>query len=48
MDKFELNAWSAIVSGNYTILYSGGDKAEKGVAVLLRNDLVKRLKLVIY
>ena len=31
-----------IVSGNYTMFYSGGVKAEKGVAVMLRNDIVKR------
>ena len=33
------------MSGNYTIFYSGGVKAEKGVAVVLRND-VKRLTKV--
>ena len=35
-----------IVSGNYTMFYSGGVKAEKGVAVVLRNDDVKRLTKV--
>ena len=34
-----------IVSGNYTMFYSAGVKAEKGVAVVLRND-VKRLTKV--
>ena len=29
-----------------TMLYSGGVKAEKGVAVVLRNDVVKRLTKV--
>ena len=29
------------MSGNYTVLYSGGGKAEKVVAVILRNDEVK-------
>ena len=47
MDKCKLNAvglsevrWpekDEIVSGNYTMLYSGGVKAEKGVAVVLSN-----------
>ena len=56
MDKCELNAvglsevqWPGkgeIVSGNYTMFYSGGVKAEKGVAVVLRNDVVKRLTKV--
>ena len=32
-------------SGNYTMFYSGGVKAEKGVAVVLRND-VKRVRKV--
>jgi hypothetical protein len=31
------------VSKNYTMIYSGGVKAEKGVAVVLRNDIVKHL-----
>ena len=35
-----------IMSGNYTMFYSGGIKAEKGVAVMLRNDVVKRLTKV--
>jgi Endonuclease/Exonuclease/phosphatase family. len=49
MDKCELNVvglsevrWPGkgeIVSVNYTMLYSGGVKAEKGVAVVLRNDV---------
>ena len=53
MDKCELNVvglsevrWPGkgeIVSGNYTMFYSGGVKAEKAVAVVLRNDIVKRL-----
>ena len=53
MDKCELNVvglsevrWPGkgdIVSGNYTMLYSGGVKVEKGVAVVLRTDIVKRL-----
>ena len=30
-----------IVAGNYTMFYSGGVKAEKGVAVVLRDDIVK-------
>ena len=56
MDKCELNVvglsevrWSGkgeIVSGNYRMFYSGGVKAEKGVAVVLRNDVVKRLTKV--
>ena len=56
MGKFELNViglsevrWPGkgeIVSGNYTMFYSGGVKAEKGVAVVLRNDVVKRLTKV--
>jgi hypothetical protein len=36
--------WSGkgeIVSGIYTTFYSGRVKAEKGVAVMLRNDVVK-------
>ena len=47
MDKCELNAvglsemqWSGkgkIVSRNYTMFYPGGIKAEKGIAVVLRN-----------
>ena len=32
-----------IVSGNYTMFYSGRVKAEKGVAVVLRNNIVKCL-----
>jgi hypothetical protein len=53
MDKYELNVvglsvvwWPGkgkIVSGNYTMFYSGGVKAEKGVAVVLRNNDVKLL-----
>ena len=53
MDKCDLNmvglseVWwpgkGKIMSGNYTMFYSGGVKAEKGVAVLLKNDVVKRL-----
>ena len=49
MDKCELNAvglsevqWPGkgeIVSGNYTMFYSGGVKDEKGVAVVSRNDV---------
>ena len=35
-----------IVSGNYTMIYSGGVKFEKGVAVVLRNDNVKSLTKV--
>jgi hypothetical protein len=35
-----------IVSGNYTMFYSGGVKAEKCVAVVLRNIVVKRLTKV--
>ena len=31
------------MAGNYTMFYSGRVKAEKGVAVMLRNDVVKRL-----
>ena len=56
IDKCELNAvslsevrWpgkSEIVSGNYTMFYSGAVKAEKCVAVVLRNDVVKRLTKV--
>ena len=52
MDKCEINVvglsevrWPGkgeIVSGNYTMFYSRGVKAEKGVAVVL-NDTVKRL-----
>ena len=55
MDKCEINAvglsevrWPAkgeIVSGNYIMFYSGGVKADKSVAVVLRND-VKRLTKV--
>jgi hypothetical protein len=37
---------SEIVSGNYTVFYSGGVKAQKGVSVVLRNDIVKRLTKV--
>ena len=53
MDKCELHVvglsevrWlgkGKIVSGNYTMFHSGGVKAEKGAAVVLRNDIVKRL-----
>ena len=56
MDKCELNVvglsevrWPGkgeIVSGNYTMFFSGGVKAEKRVAVVLRNDDVKRLTKV--
>jgi hypothetical protein len=56
MDKCELNEvglsevrWPGkgeIVSGNYTMFYSGGVKAEKGVAVVIKNDIVKRLTKV--
>jgi hypothetical protein len=35
-----------IVSGNYTMFYSGGVKAENGVALMFRNDIVKRLTKV--
>ena len=31
-----------MVLGNYTMFYSGGVKAEKSVAIVLRNDVVKR------
>ena len=58
MDKCELNVvglsevrWPGkgeIVRGNYTMFYSGGVKAEKGVAVMLRNDVVKRLTKLEY
>jgi hypothetical protein len=34
------------VSGNYITFYSGGVKAKKGVAVVLRNDVVKSLTKV--
>ena len=30
-----------MVLGNYTVFYSDGVKAEKGVALMLRNDIVK-------
>ena len=53
VDKCEINGvglsevrWPGkgdIVSGNYTMFYSGGVKAKKSVAVVLRNDDVKRL-----
>ena len=52
MDKCELNGVGLsevpgkgeIVSGNYTMFYSGGAEAEKGDdAVVLRNYIVKRL-----
>jgi Exonuclease III len=56
MDKCELKAvglsevrWpgnSEMVSGNYTMFYSGGVKTEKGVAVVLRNHVVKCLTKV--
>jgi hypothetical protein len=36
-----------IVSGNYTIFYSGRVRAEKGVAVVLRNDIVRQRRCVI-
>jgi hypothetical protein len=36
-----------IVSRNYTMFYSGGVKAEKGVTVELRNDFAKRLTKVV-
>ena len=58
MDRFELNVVGLsevrfpgkgeMVSGKYTMFYSGGVKAEKGVAVVLRNDVVKRLTKVEY
>ena len=35
-----------MLSGNYTMFYSGGLKAKKGVAVVLRNDVVKSLTKV--
>ena len=51
LDKCELNVvglsevrWPGkgeIVLGNYTMFYSDRVKAEKGVAVVLRNDVVK-------
>ena len=51
MDKCELNVvglsevrWP----GNYTMFHSGKVKAEKGVVVVLRNDIVKRLTKVEY
>jgi hypothetical protein len=56
MDKCELNVvglsevrWPGkgeIVSRNYISFYSGGVKAEKGVAAVLRNYVVKRLTKV--
>jgi hypothetical protein len=56
MDKCELNVvglsevwWPGkgeIVPGNYVMFYSGGVNAEKGVAVVLRNDVIKRLTKV--
>ena len=56
MDKCELNVvglsevrWTGkgeIVSRNYTMFYAGRVKAEKCVAVVLRNDIVKRLTKV--
>ena len=56
MDKCELNVvglsevrWPGkgkIVSENYTMFYSGGIKAKKGVAVTLRNNIVTQLKKV--
>ena len=36
-----------IGSENYTLFCSGGVKAEKGVAVVLRHDVVKRLTKVV-
>ena len=30
-----------VVLGNFTVFYLGGFKAKKGVAVILRNDIVK-------
>ena len=57
MDKCDLNVigsievrWlgkGEIVSGNYTMFYSGGVKAGKGFAVVLRNYIVKCLIKVI-
>ena len=35
-----------IVYGNYTMFYSDGVKAEKGVAIVLRYDVIKRLTKV--
>ena len=35
-----------IVSGKYTMFFSGGIKAEKDVAEVLRNDIVKRVTKV--
>ena len=56
MDKCKINVVSLsevrwpgkgeIISGNYTMFYSGIVKAEKGVAVVLRNYVVKSLTKV--
>ena len=56
IDKCEVNVvglnearWprkGEIVSGNYTMFQSGGVKVEKGVAVVLRYDVVKHLTTV--
>ena len=32
-----------IVSGNYTVYYSGGVKTEKGIELVLRNYIVKHV-----
>ena len=34
------------VSGNYTVFFSDRVKTEKSVAVVLRNDIVKRMTKV--
>ena len=57
MDKCELSVvglsevqWlgkGKIVSGNYTVFYSDGVMAEKGVAVSLRNNILKRVTEVL-
>ena len=34
-----------ILSGNYILFYSGGVKAEKGVALVLENDVKRSTKV---